>query len=239
MSDTTDHMPDDELLAAEFVLGLLSQSEWRAAERRAESDVAFATLVADWQTRLMPWADEIAAVEPPDAVWQRIEATLPAHPLRRASDRAPAQAVSWWNGLAFWRGLAFGAGGLAIASIAALFIVLSKPAQAPLVATIEAGGRSAVVATIDPRRGTILVVPATLSVPQGRVPELWLIPPGEKPRSLGVITTDRAVTITIPANLLPQTTAQAVLAISDEPPGGSPTGAPTGQVIGTGKLTNL
>jgi anti-sigma-K factor RskA len=33
--------------------------------------------------------------------------------------------------------------------------------------------------------------------------------------------------------------SSAVLAVSLEPPGGSPTGAPTGPVIATGKLTNL
>ena len=33
--------------------------------------------------------------------------------------------------------------------------------------------------------------------------------------------------------------SNAVLAVSLEPPGGSPTGLPTGPVIGTGKLTSL
>jgi anti-sigma-K factor RskA len=33
--------------------------------------------------------------------------------------------------------------------------------------------------------------------------------------------------------------AQATLAVSVEPPGGSPTGLPTGPVIASGKLTKL
>jgi hypothetical protein len=36
-----------------------------------------------------------------------------------------------------------------------------------------------------------------------------------------------------------QARRDAVLAVSLEPPGGSPTGQPTGPVIGSGKLTNL
>jgi anti-sigma-K factor RskA len=47
------------------------------------------------------------------------------------------------------------------------------------------------------------------------------------------------VTITIPAEYMAQTVSNAVLAVSLEPPGGSTTGAPTGPVIGTGKLTTL
>jgi anti-sigma-K factor RskA len=47
------------------------------------------------------------------------------------------------------------------------------------------------------------------------------------------------VTIAIPPEFAAQTVSNAVLAVSLEPPGGSPTGQPTGPVIGTGKLTSL
>jgi anti-sigma-K factor RskA len=71
------------------------------------------------------------------------------------------------------------------------------------------------------------------------VPELWLIPADGKPRSLGLLRADRAVTITIPPNLMGQIVSNAVLAVSLEPLGGSPTGQPTGPVIASGKLTTL
>jgi anti-sigma-K factor RskA len=237
MSETTDHIPDDDFAAAEYVLGLLSPQEMRAAELRIARDQAFAAQVSAWQTRLAPWADEIAPVAPSDTVWQRIEATLPAHPMRRASDRTPA--APWWNTLAFWRGLTVGTGALALASIAALFFVIGRPGAPPLVAALEAGGQSVVVATLDREHGTIVIVPAALSIPQGRVPELWLIPPGEPPHSLGLINATHPVTVTVPAAWLPKANAQTALAVSEEPPGGSPTGAPTGQVVAVGKLTAL
>jgi anti-sigma-K factor RskA len=69
--------------------------------------------------------------------------------------------------------------------------------------------------------------------------ELWLIPPGEKPHSLGLIDPDRPVTISVPASLLPKVNSEAILAVSLEPPGGSPTGQPTGPVIANGKLAAL
>ena len=92
---------------------------------------------------------------------------------------------------------------------------------------------------MDGKRGTIAVVPAAFSADATRVPELWLIPADGKPRPLGLLRADSAVTITIPAELAAQTVSNAVLAVSLEPPGGSPTGLPTGPVIATGKLTNL
>jgi anti-sigma-K factor RskA len=72
-----------------------------------------------------------------------------------------------------------------------------------------------------------------------RVPELWLIPSGGKPLPLGVLTADRPAQIAIPPALADQARRDAILAVSLEPPGGSPTGQPTGPVIGSGKLTNL
>jgi anti-sigma-K factor RskA len=69
--------------------------------------------------------------------------------------------------------------------------------------------------------------------------ELWLIPPGEKPHSLGLIDPNRPVTISVPEDLLSKVSSEAILAVSLEPPGGSPTGQPTGPVIANGKLAAL
>ena len=69
--------------------------------------------------------------------------------------------------------------------------------------------------------------------------ELWLIPPGDKPHSLGLIDPSRPITIKVPQDLLGRVNREAVLAVSLEPPGGSPTGQPTGPVIANGKLAQL
>lgn len=231
MTDVTDHngMSDDELIAAEYALGVLSGADRAAAEQRVARDRAFALLVAAWAERLAPWAGEIDEVAPPPQVWERIAAALPA---------APAPRAGLWQSLAFWRALTLATGTLAAACMGAL-IYLGSLQNAPLVAALDGGGTHAFVATIDPRRAVILVVPAAFAQSAGRVPELWLIPPGEKPRSLGLIDPTKPVALAIPPGLLAQATTQAVLAVSLEPPGGSPTGQPTGPVIATGKLTNL
>lgn len=222
--------PDDDAFAAEYVLGVLSASDRAEAERRIARERGFAALVNAWQARLVPWTDEIVPVQPPLEIWNRISAALPAA-------RAPSRGL--WSSLMLWRWLTAGAGALALASLVALFVAVNQPVQKPLIAAIEGGNTRYFVATIDPGRDTIAVVPAAYSADPSRVPELWLIAPGDKPRSLGLLQPDRPTTITVPANLRPLATGQAVLAVSLEPPGGSATGAPTGPVIGQGKLASL
>jgi anti-sigma-K factor RskA len=231
MSDTFDHSAprDDDLLAAEYALGVLAAAERAAAEQRIAREPAFARLVTDWEQRVAPWAAEIAEVAPPPQVWDRIAGALPA----------PTQAGGLWQSIAFWRGLSFAAGSLAAACLAALIYLGAFTQQQPLVAAIEGGGHRHFVATIDARRGTVAVVPAAFSADATRVPELWLIPPDGRPRSVGLLRPDQTVTLTLPPELSALAKDNAVLAVSLEPPGGSTTGLPTGPVIATGKLTSL
>jgi anti-sigma-K factor RskA len=231
MSDIFDHstLPEDELLAAEYALGVLAGADRAAAERRIARERNFALLVTEWEQRLAPWAAEIAEVLPPPQMWDRIAGALPAQ----------THGVGLWQSLAFWRGLSLAAGALAAACLAAvIYLGVLTPLQ-PLVATIEGGGHRHFVATIDTRRGTVAVVPAAFSADATRVPELWLIPPDGKPRPVGLLRADAAVTFTLPADLAGLAKSDAVLAVSLEPPGGSTTGLPTGPVIATGKLTSL
>jgi len=232
MSDTSAHsgMPADELLAAELALGVLAGAERDAAAERAAREPAFARMVAAWEERLAPWAAEIAEVSPSPLVWDRIAAALPAQ---------AAPHASLWQSLAFWRGLTLATGTLAAACVGALIYIGNIPQPAPLIAAIDGGGHHHFVATLDTRSGAVAVTPAAFAADATRVPELWLIPADGKPRPLGLLRADRTVTITIPRELVPHATRDAVLAVSLEPQGGSPTGQPTGPVIASGKLTLL
>ena len=65
--------------------------------------------------------------------------------------------------------------------------------------------------------------------------ELWAIPPGQAPHSFGLVS---------PEGLTALRRAQGLagvqqLAITLEPPGGSPTGAPTGPVIMSGDVLKI
>ena len=79
MSDTFDHsgLPEDELLAAEYALGVLDGIDRATAEHRIARDRGFARQVAAWEQRLAPWAAEIPEMLPPPQVWDRISGALP------------------------------------------------------------------------------------------------------------------------------------------------------------------
>jgi len=59
---------------------------------------------------------------------------------------------------------------------------------------------------------------------------------GPGARSLGLVSIDKAHTVEVPADLRAALAAGSVLAITLEPPGGSPHGAPTGPIIAKGSV---
>ena len=219
----------DVLSAAEYALGVLAGAERDVAAQRVARDRVFAALAAAWEERFAPWAAEIPEVAPPPHVWERIAAQLPG-----AERRGPR----FWQSLVFCRSFGI-VSALAAACLAVLLYLSSGSQQVALFASIEGSGERIFVAAIDAKRAAIAVVPATYRADPTRVPELWLIPSGGKPLPLGVLPADRLTQIGIPATIADQVRRGATLAVSLEPPGGSPTGQPTGPVIGSGTLTNL
>jgi len=242
MSDTDDIAPEDEgrVLAAEYVLGVLGAEERRKVETRMTEDASFAREVAEWEERLGGMASYVMPATPPAQTWPRIEASLGGPPATTA-----AQPASLWQSLAFWRGLGIGSSAIAAACVAALvYVGLTQPQAPPraaLLATLTGlkTKQPNFVATIGSDGVSLTIVPAALLTLDKRSMELWLIPEGGKPASLGLIAAGQPVRINIPPELLPHLGGGAALAVSLEPPGGSPTGQPTGEVIAHGNLTRL
>ena len=91
------------------------------------------------------------------------------------------------------------------------------------------------LAEARPDGTVVLTALAPVEIPSGKALELWILPPGATaPKSLGVLpASGRSVTLAaMPAS-------GTALLVSLEPPGGSPTGAPTGPVVYAGKLGQL
>jgi len=232
MDPAQDPANDGNLIAAEYVLGVLSAAQRREVERRLAQEPALASEVAFWEERLAGLADTVAPVSPLEATWSRIETAI------GAASRPP----SVWQSLTFWRSFAIASATLAAASIAALaYIGLVPGARAPLMATLSgSAGQPNFVASVTATGNTLVIVPAALLTNDPRSFELWLIPTGEtRPRSLGLIQPGQPIRLDIPSDLAGRVTPDATLAVSLEPPGGSPTGLPTGPVIAVGKLANL
>jgi anti-sigma-K factor RskA len=223
--------------AAEYVLGVLDSEERRRAQRRLAHDPAFAGEVAFWEERLGGFADSVEPIEPPAQAWKRI-----ARALRIPESGAPRENL--WRSLAFWRSFAIGAAALTAASIGVLtFIEISPPPRPPLVAALAgAAGEPSFLAAVNAGGTNLTVVPAVL-VPGADAQhsvELWLIPAGDTtPQALGLIEASRPVRLDVPRELAARLTAEAALAVSIEPLGGSQTGLPTGPVVASGKLASL
>lgn len=222
---------DRDALAAELALGVVDESERAAAATLAERDPAFRQLVRDWEERLAALSAMSPSVEPPPTLWPLIEAEIGRH--RPGTAKPGGILASLW----FWRGWAVAATAAALALAAALFL-LPPAGEAPggrYVALLAAPDRpGGFLATVDLAEGQLLVTPLDGGGEDGaRVPELWLVS-GPAPVSLGLIGGGARLA-------LPSAARQpgVTLAVSLEPPGGSPTGQPTGPVIYQGRLHEI
>ena len=110
----------DDIVAAEYVLGVLSADERGVAARRIENDPAFAKLVEHWEADLSPLSTDYLEVEAPASVKAAIDRRLYSGGEVSVSAQSSAQEGGILSSLAFWRGLAF-------ASLAALAIYVVLP----------------------------------------------------------------------------------------------------------------
>lgn len=227
--------PDPDILAAELALGLLEGKERSAALRRALVEPDFARAVDAWSERLQPLQGETPALETNDRLWMRIEAQL---------DQQSALPKLLTLKLRRWRATAMVSS--AIAASLALVLVLNRPDDvAPLhpgpmiVAQLGPSDAQAVLlARYDEESGQLTIRPATLSV-GGHAAELWIIPEGQRPRSLGLVQSAGVTRAIIPTDLRLNPRQGAAIAVSLEPVGGSPTGQPTGPIIASGKFSTI
>jgi anti-sigma-K factor RskA len=213
-----------ERLAAEYALGTLRGAARARLRRWMREDAALARAVSEWEVRLAPMAGTVAPVQPRVRVWKEIEARLGPEPKR--------------GGLLRGMGLVAGGALLALALMVVVLPALRKPgaeqtyvalltepkSQRPvLYLSARRDGSELRVRTLDP---AIHVSDASL--------ELWALPRGGKPKSLGLVAAvDRSV-IRLGAGADIALGNVPMLAVSLEPKGGSPTGLPTGPVLYSG-----
>jgi anti-sigma-K factor RskA len=222
--------PLADRLAAEYALGTLRGPARRRFEALLPAHAGLRAAVAAWQARLAPMAAAVEPVEPSEAVWTALERRLFA-------PTEPATPGGWWQRLELWRGVA------AVATVAALGLGLvatqAPPVAPPIVVVLEANPEAQgvvaarFVASVTPDGRALVLRPiGPVSLAAGRALELWSLPGRGAPRSLGLVSAQGATTV-LRTRLLDGT---AAFAVSLEPAGGSPTGAPTGPVLSVGKL---
>jgi len=219
-------------LAAEYAAATRRGAARRRFEALLPAHPMLRAAVRDWQARLMPLTAEIPTLAPSPRVWQRVEA--------RIASASPAAAGSpqrgGWASLGLWRGLS----ALATAVAVGMAVLLVNPkAEAPVVVVLSStaadgtGAAPSFVASFSADGRAVATRPLVpVSLASDRALELWAVPTAGAPRSLGLISA-QGVSVVDRTRVLKDT---AALAVSLEPAGGSPTGAPTGPILYVGKL---
>ncbi|WP_269930941.1 anti-sigma factor [Aminobacter sp. HY435] len=228
----------DDIFAAEYVLGVLPADERRQASSRIDGEPAFARLVDQWELRFAPLASAYPEVEPPAAIKPAIDRRL-ATAVQLPSSAAPSPGL--WSSLALWRGLA----AAAVAALALYVAVpyVNPPVQAPqerMVATLAADGSDVkYMVMYDAHSGEIGLAHVAGERGADRDFELWMIEGNNPPVSMGVIPAGASMKMPVKQDMRDKLAAGAVLAVSLEPTGGSPTGQPTGPVVAAGDLRDI
>ncbi|MBP0466341.1 anti-sigma factor [Roseomonas sp. PWR1] len=211
-----------DALAGEYVLGTLDARAAAEVARAMETDAALRDAVAAWEARLAPLTVLAPPEAPPPGLWDRIAASL---------DGPRAAPVGKKPG--FWRFWALGATAVA-AGLAALLLV--RPAPEPRLMTVLLTQRDQPAWLVEADGGALRL--ASLNpqpVPSDRVMQLWALPQGASaPTSLGLIPAEQGRLTVTPATIRPE--PGMLIEITLEPPGGSPTGRPTGPILFIGRL---
>jgi anti-sigma-K factor RskA len=225
-------------LAAEYALGTSPPLVRRRLAAIARRDRIVADALAGWERSLALLAERVPPVTPPPRLWTRIVARLGLDPRPAA---APPPAPRWWARVGVWRALT------AVAFIAALALGVTQltrtpvPAAAPIVVVLAgADAKPALIATASrPDRFLTLKAVGNTAPAPGRVFELWALPQGGPPQSLGVVPSGVVVRVPLAARADELLSNIPALAVSLEPPGGSPTGQPTGPVLYSGGVERM
>jgi len=226
-----------EQLASEYVLGTLRGQARARFQNLLKYDPALRQGVAEWEQRLLPLAVAQGEIAPPARLWQRIAARIAGRP---GTGR-------WWAGLAFWRTCAI----TTAAAVLALGIYIGTlPKPEPPIAMVavmtDEQARPAMVVSWPQLRDArdphvrVRILQAHPPLPPGASWQLWLLPGAKAaPIPLGLVGPDRMQTIRLDRSQIKNVWQSWGIALSVEPEGGSPTGAPTGPVIFKGQCVKV
>jgi len=196
--------------------------------------------VARWRGRLAPLGAEVEPSAPPKSVWTRIEQAVAQLPAAHSNVVVLHRRLNLWRGAtAAMTALAATLAGVLVLQPRAEPPAAHQPAGTPMVAMLsDEQKQMRVMASWNPgTRQLVLAVASDMPADPSHAHELWVIPPGGKPRSLGTMGSARQSHMRLADAIATLMESGATVAISVEPPGGSPTGAPTGPVIASGALT--
>ena len=234
-------------LAAAYALGTLRGAARRRFEQLARQHPTIRAAALVWQSRVSGWTEIQEEHAPPAAVWTRIDNLVQAD-IAQTKHKAALAAqppTRWWQSWRLWQSATFASLVVAVVMFVGfnqqqhqhstelaslqqelqhsqtkqvLAVLSDSQANAQLLVSLDAGNNALRVERIGNFR-----------TPSQRDLQLWALPPGQAPVSLGVLSHQDRGRLPLQAQLLAGTTT---LAVSLEPIGGVPSeSGPTGPCL--------
>jgi anti-sigma-K factor RskA len=230
-------LDDIDGLGAEYVLGTLSRDERRDVAQRRASEPELDRAINAWERRMGPLVEVVAPVQPSASLYSKIRAQigLSQHVISlKTRELALKRRARRWRGAT--------AGMSAIAATLAGVIGWQEFGQPPMptqfVAVLQSvTDKPAFLMTIDMKSHMCVITAVSAPKTPEKSYEVWLVNDKlPKPKSLGVYVEGDMGMMPMDPDTDNDMFMNATYAVSLEPEGGSPTGAPTGPVLFTGKL---
>ncbi len=218
-----------DLLAGEYVLGLLRGGARRRFERLLIEDARLRSEVVGWEEKFTAWNRSLKPMAPRNAVWWRLKSRL------EAEDKASRKPVGSPVRKGLWSGAV--AAAAVIMLLVGIFIgrglVTTQPATPSYLAVMSsAKGKPLWLITVHPKiRRIDMKALANNIPPPGKSYELWMLPGTGKPVAMGLMNSEGLASASVSTQVIAALANAKGLAISVEPYGGSPTGQPTGPVV--------
>lgn len=217
-----------------YVLGLMEDEERRRVEAEMEGDEALARAVGEARDRFIE-LDLAGAVAPVSSgLWTRIESGLANSQRHGVDGRRSSPEAANDNLQTRWKRLALSSIAASLLLLAVSVAALLRQTEPQVIAILMNSEGQPVVMIEDFGDDSAKVTPLVdVALPPDRSLQLWTLPTQEMgPVSLGVLDGWREATVAGPT--LPGPQEDQLYEITLEPLGGSPTGRPTGPILGKG-----
>jgi anti-sigma-K factor RskA len=231
-------LDDIDGLAAEYVLGTLTREERQVVADRRVIDKELDLAIEAWERRLAPLVETISPVAPSPNLYNKIRTQIgPSQQV--VSLKAREQMLA--RRAARWRNAFVGATAVAASLVGVLGYreTVGRDEARQYVAVLDSGDDlPAFLLTVDTRTKMCVITAVNPPTQSAKTYQVWMVSDKmPKPKSLGMVNKPGEM------QMMPMQSRSemdllmnASFAVSVEPMGGSPTGAPSGPVMFTGKL---
>lgn len=214
-------------LAADYAIGLMPATARRRFDSLLLDDAVLRVELGHWQDALASLTGELPEHPVPDHVWAGIQARIEPQVLHMPTKKP------------LWRNVRLLAAACVVGVALLVGVLYPRDPGVTYNATLLNASQQPAL-RVQAVGDHLQIEALTLAaVEPARDLELWAIPSGGKPISLGLVPASGKGRIQLSTAQQALLTKPLTLAVSLEPRGGSPTGQPTGPVLYQGQLASL